>query len=234
MSMSLMYIKQRTFVREAPITQCNVLGSLQYGKTVEPTGQVRGIYSEIRFGIAFGWVHTEALTDVPMRKHAILKKDDYPAENMMDVANECLSKIPIGIIRHIQKNGWSILITSKDLDEHFYNGQYGGVGGVTDYGNRDIYLQHVRWDIENCTAHEIGHVIDYIAGFVSDNPEFVAAFEEEKHNFKDSTSVGDGHEISCPREYFASLFSEFLKNPGACNASVPKSSTFIANFVNKF
>lgn len=228
------YLKQRSFVRTAPIIKCEVLANLPYGTEVKLTGLVRDSFSEIYYGIGYGWVHTESLSEIPMRTHDILKTDGHPAMNMLDVANACLSKLPIRLITYLQEQGWSVLITDKDLDLHFYNGQYGGVGGVTDYANRLIYLQDCRWDIENCICHEIGHVIDYLCKFVSDSDEFLSIFGSEKYSFKDSTSVGDGHETSCSREYFASVFSEFWMNPASCMSSAPKSCTFVANFANKF
>lgn len=232
--MSMKYLNQRAFIRALPQTKCVVLGQLEYGDTIDATDIVSGMFRQIKMNDGrFGWVHRHCLSDIPMRVHDIICEDDNPAGNMMELANACLSKLPFDIIDYIKAHGWHILITSKDLDDYFYHGQYGGVGGVTDYANRDIYLQHVRWDIENCMYHEVGHVLDYLAGFVSDSPEFIAAFRAENANFKDSTSVGDNHEISCPREYFASVFSEMMLHPGHCEVEIPVSCKFIADFVKK-
>ena len=227
----------RGFVRYSPHVKSLVMQSVSYGDIVEITGNVSEQFSEIIVGDTLGWVHTANILDVPMRKHPIVVEDGYPyypANNMLDLANMYLSYLPESFLDNIYKQGWRIVVTARDLDMYFYSGKYDGVAGVVDYAHKCVYLQDTRLDIMEAIYHELGHVCDYLAGMVSDNSEFVEIFNCEKDNFNDSTSVGDGHEKSCPREYFASVFSEMLRNSGKCKSEIPESYNFIEKIVNKF
>ena len=236
--MELRYVTTRTFLRGWPSAKSTlVICSLHYGDVVQVTGNVCEQFSEVVYEGKSGWMHTSNLSSVPMRTHGIVKEDvypNYPANNMLDLANMYLSHLPESFIEKLHELGWSIVITARDLDMYFYKGKYGGVSGVVDYAHRNIYLQDVRQDIDEAIYHEIGHVVDYLSGMVSDSPEFLRIFNLEKEQFHDSTSVGDGHEKSCPREYFASVFSEMIRNPVACRSEIPKSCEFVTKFVKNF
>lgn len=235
--MELRYVNGRGFVRYSPQVKSLVMQSVAYGDIVEVTGNVSGQFSEILMGDTLGWVHTENILSVPMRKHPIVIEDGYPnfpAGNMLDLANMYLSYLPESFLTNIYNLGWRIVITARDLDMYFYKGKYDGVAGVVDYANKIVYLQDTRLDIMEAIYHELGHVCDYLAGLVSDSKEFLEIFTREKDQFNDSTSVGDGHETSCPREYFASVFSEMLRNPSKCKSEIPESYAFVEKIVNNF
>lgn len=231
------YVNCRMFVRPEPVVKCVVLGQFGYGDEVIITGRFVDDFAEVKWYDTTGWVFSSGLSVLPMYRYDIVQADDYPQMNMLDVVNAHLSMLPDYIIDVLKTNGWSILVTSKNLDDYFYKGAYaaaGGVAGVADYANKRVYIQDVVLDIQNALYHEIGHVFDYLMGFVSDSSVFLQVFELEKNQFHDSTSVGDGHEISCPREYFASVFSEMMLHPMSCQRNVPESYSFLEKSVNKF
>lgn len=235
--MELRYVKHRGLLRGCPQVKSEIVCSVQYGDVVELLGNDCEQFSYVLFGGKLGWLHTECLSEIPMRKSPIVEEDVHPylpAGNMLDLANMYLSYLPEAFVEKFHSAGWKILITARDLDLYFYKGKYGGVSGVVDYANRNVYLQDVRQDISEAIYHEIGHVVDYLSGMVSDSPEFLRIFNTEKDNFHDSTSVGDGHEKSCPREYFASVFSEMVINLEKCKAEIPETCTFVSKFVKNF
>lgn len=232
--MEIKYLRQRAFVRSLPKAKCVALDSLKYGDKVITTGNTKDAYVEIEYQGGVAWVSVGALSDTPMRVHSILGIDGHPAENMVDFANFYLSRLPVEFINKVESHGWHILITNKDLDEYFYKGKYGGVAGVADYSTHNVYLQDTWQDISEAIYHELGHVVDYLSGMVSDTPEFLAIYDKEKDNFNDSTAIGDGHEKSCPREYFASVFSEMVYHKAECECEIPESCSFLENFVNNF
>lgn len=66
-----------------------------------------------------------------------------------------LKKIPSAIISALEKEGWVIVITDRNLEEKYgYNYE---IYGVTDKEEKRIYIYTHKEGIEYALAHELGH-----------------------------------------------------------------------------
>lgn len=147
--------------------------------------------------------------------------DGNVSQTFVNEADVEAAKIPASVLNYLSDAGWDFVITDKNLGRTFFPGLNSSVAGVTDFDGKIVYIEDRTSATSRAVLHEIGHAVDYELGGMSLQQRFQDIYVREKHAFRDTTSVGDGHEISSPTEYFASAWSEFFMNPGRLKALTP-------------
>ena len=142
--------------------------------------------------------------------------------------NSELSKAPKQDVDLVFQSGWAIEVTDENFGERY--GYTTPVAGLTDYGNKIIYIKEDR--INRALLHEIGHVLDYECGLPSQTEEFHQIYVVEKQRFVDCTSVNDRHEIVNEKEYFASVYQNIILNYEDTVRNVPRTVEFIERELN--
>ncbi|MCD8368945.1 MAG: NINE protein [Clostridiales bacterium] len=150
------------------------------------------------------------------------EKDGDVDDTFVTQANELLALLPYEVQEQFGEDGWTFVITDKNLSQYFYNGAYSSVAGTTTVPDRWIYIEDRTKAVSRSVIHETGHALDYELGYPSQSDEFKTIFAAEKSSFRDSTSVGDSHEASNCYEYFASAWSEYILNPTGLIARTPQ------------
>ncbi|MCD8082356.1 MAG: hypothetical protein LUE86_02225 [Clostridiales bacterium] len=155
------------------------------------------------------------------------EKDGNVDDAFVTQANELLSLLPYEVREQLGKDGWTFVITDKNLSQYFYNGAYRSVAGTTALPEQWIYIEDREKAISRSVIHETGHAIDYELGWVSRSEAFKTIYHAEKGSFCGSTSTGDSYEVSSDQEYFASAWSEYILNPTSLLARTPQTYAFI-------
>lgn len=174
----------------------------------------------------------EVEQQMPAEYNGYVKPSGDVSLKLLDYANSLLGRVPSALLNAFTQDGWTIYVTSDDLNDKYYGGQYGELSGITVYDDKVIELEDNKGDINGALVHEFGHYLDRKCEYPSYSAEFETIYNEEKYTFVDSTSVGDGHEISDTQEFFASVFSEAMLNPEGCKATAPKAYEYVMQIAN--
>lgn len=140
-----------------------------------------------------------------------------------------LDLLPDGLLEYLYDNGWEIELTDMNLSEEFDYPM--SICGITLYDEKRIYITDGTYYIRRVTLHEVGHAFAYESGKMDLTKEFKEIYNEEKDNFVDCTSIGDGHETSDVREYFASVFQNMFLDYEETYNSVPETVNYIESIV---
>ena len=156
----------------------------------------------------------------------IIKAGVGVSRKVYELACEYYANLPISVRMKIESHGWEIIIKPNLKAAMGYSYS---IQGLTNYGEKCVYLDNRSIAVTDALYHEIGHAIDSINDFPSSSNEFLALYEEEKADFTYIDAVGDGHEISNHLEFFASIFSSIIKG---ASTSAPGSEDFVRIYVN--
>ena len=140
-----------------------------------------------------------------------------------------LDLLPDGLLEYLYDNGWKIELTDMNLSEEYDYPM--SICGITLYDEKQIYITDGTYYIRRVTLHEVGHAFAYESGKVDLTREFKEIYNEEKDNFVDCTSIGDGHETSDVQEYFASVFQNMFLDYEETYNSVPETVNYIESIV---
>ena len=159
----------------------------------------------------------------------VLEEEHYEPsmEELLDVE---LTILPDNLLNYLYDNDWEIELTDMNLAEEFDFPMQ--IAGLTYYDTKTIYISNAdEYYIRRVTLHEVGHAFAYQANEADLTNEFLKIYEEERYNFVDCTSIGDGHEFSDSQEYFASVFQNIYLNYDETVANVPKTVYYIENVI---
>lgn len=126
--------------------------------------------------------------------------------------------VPARLRELFESDGWHVHVTGDELHAE---GVSSGVVALTDYDVRMIYIS--EYD-SGAILHEMGHYLDYVCGFVSqDMPATVYA--EGLDGFYAMVSDGvldtDVHNYETTQEFFAECFGLYVGNPDLLYAYCP-------------
>ncbi len=132
-------------------------------------------------------------------------------------------KLPTKITDTFFENGWQVILTTKNIEETYWDGEYiGKIAGITVYGDKRIYIQAKQSSIESVTIHEFGHYLDYISNRVSKTPEFMACYEEEQ----DTEALSDYAKTNS-MEFFAEAFELYILDEELARKEIPNTVVII-------
>jgi len=140
----------------------------------------------------------------------------------IEQAEENLELVPDEIMNNFVKEGWKFYITTRDINEEYFNSRYNEVLGVTSYKEKCIKVMNEEFAIELAVIHEVGHYFDYLTKFSSVSDEFRQIYEEEIGEFR--KKIEAGVQIFNEREFFAQTFYYLIKDPSKCT---PKALEFV-------
>ncbi len=122
-----------------------------------------------------------------------------------------LKKIPSAIISALEKEGWAIVITDRNLEEKYgYNYE---IYGVTDKEEKRIYIYAHKEGIEYALAHELGHFLDEYLGGLSGSKKWLSIHSAHKALPKIPLSYFTGN-IEKHDEFFADCFLLYINDSG--------------------
>jgi hypothetical protein len=134
-----------------------------------------------------------------------------------------ISQVPEWIMCKFISDGGTINITNTPLYEILaeqYNytfkldGIIYGFYVIDEAGNPQIWLNNNIRQIGEAVLHELGHYVDSINGYISNENEFMQAIGE-------SGNTEQAYNLA--KEIFADHFSLFIKNPEALKKQYPLS-----------
>lgn len=139
---------------------------------------------------------------------------------------ETLKVVPDKILQDFNKDGFEIILTDVNISEKYYKGKVIGIiSGLFVEEDKKIYISRKSNYINYATIHEIGHYFDFKNNWSSVSKEFINIYESEKEKLK--TVSCDDHYKSNSKEFFATSFKEFLKNPKRLKKYTPLTYEYI-------
>lgn len=151
-------------------------------------------------------------------------------ESIGNYANTILKLVPSNVRSSFKKDGYKVLVTSKDIARtYFKTNKYGHIIGLTTSYDKAIYISAKRNDIYNSLLHEFGHYVDYRNMKSSNSPEFIDIYNKEKNKF--AVESKDGHYKSNQQEFFAEVFQETILHPERCKKTAPRAYKFVKKMV---
>ena len=130
-------------------------------------------------------------------------------ESSINLATIYYKAIPWELRKDFVKEGWNLIITDKNINDEYYNGEIKReLAGLTLLKEKKIYISHKSRHIRQAMVHEFGHYLDIKLGFVSETKEFKEIYEEEKEHIKEKWKF-DGHASSNSQEFFAECFANY-------------------------
>ena len=136
-----------------------------------------------------------------------------------------MALIPSEELNFLKIRGWKFELTDTDLADKY--GYEGKISGVTDYENKTIYIMNTEYSVRRALLHEAGHALASELRYPDYSEEFYELYQLEKDNFTDCTSAGDGHEISNPIAYYASVYQNMILDYDETFNEVPNTVRYI-------
>lgn len=162
-----------------------------------------------------------------------IKIDGSVSEELIELLNDELNKIPSSIMNKYFDIGGKIILTSYDIATTYYNDYaIGSLMELHDARQQILYISARSKAIKQGAIHGMGHAFDSITGWTSyKTNEFINIFNEEKNTIK--TVDGGNYHKTNEREYFAEAFYSFIVSPSTTRSSAPKTVSFLENLMSK-
>ena len=138
--------------------------------------------------------------------------------------NEYVGLVPDGILSDIQDFGYKIRLVDKPNNQS-------GICGITLTKKKEIQIQAIEKKFRRSVIHEIGHAYDHYTGWISESPDFINIFGEEKESFMVTGSKPDGYHKTNVKEYFAEAFQMYIYDSATLQASAPQTYEFMKSIV---
>ena len=152
---------------------------------------------------------------------------------------ETYEKIPAGIRRELESDGWIIRLGPDVAIENYTLQNEDLPNGIVIYGNasfadRVITLRNSSDYAFKSIAHEVGHYVDISLGWknigakYSDAEVFRSLYKEEAPAFPADALVTD------EGEYFAEAFDEFCVKPSSLQKHCPKTYAYFEDLLKDY
>lgn len=123
--------------------------------------------------------------------------------------NRELAKIDKKLLNKFKKSKWKIYVTSKNLNQIYYNNKYTSVLGSTNKKEKTIWIENNLDAVNNAPIHEFGHWIDMNNDWLSKKNSFKKIDKEER---KKLIKTFDITTLSNQQETFADAFMWYVKD----------------------
>lgn len=144
----------------------------------------------------------------------------------VNIVEEKLLNIPENIMQLFIESGWDIKITTENIAETYFNGEYSSVLAVAIRSKKVILIEDREKAVNNSVEHEIGHFVSAINGEVCLSEEFREIYYEEVETFKNQ--ISDSNCVRDEYEFFAEAFYYLLKDKSKCT---PRVTEFIERYM---
>lgn len=145
--------------------------------------------------------------------------------SFMFQANRELSYLPDYIKSKFASDGWSFVITSKDLDaslaesdSKLYDPGDEKVLGLTEPSKKTVSISPDSLSVSSSCLHEMGHYVDWSLGYASQSEEFAHAVDADGESF--ASCFPYGH-LDVIEEMYAESFEIYWKKPEALAENCP-------------
>ena len=122
-------------------------------------------------------------------------------------------------------SGWSMVVTSEDLNEKYYNGEFREVLGSTSYENSEISISDSLQAADDATLHEFGHWVDWYLNSPSDSEVFKEIYKKEQENFYSKFNLPMHWN---EKEFFAEAFDRFYTDRIRLEKIAPELYSYMA------
>lgn len=203
------YATQTVNVRSGPDTSYNVLTTLSLNDEVLVNGKVNDWYQIVYLGsnayVSSNYLSTEK---VEIKTSGIVETlGSISFESIMYAENEIV-KLPQNIIDSFKNDNWHFYLTTENIAQTMFQGQYNSVMGGTDYGNRTIKVSHNYSYIKESCLHEFGHYVYWKNNrLASTSDELTNAFNADVQN---ANIVGITYGLNDCVEFYAEVFYQYL------------------------
>ena len=166
---------------------------------------------------------------IEKRNSSVIIEYNPEAININDSINKGLNQVPEFILTRFNDEGWKIKVEPL-LQTIPYKGVEFAAAGSTNYNTKVITLEaNARIATETLT-HEFGHYFDYINNRISLTEEWTMLYKTEwKGLYLLNRSF---HNVDCPQEFFAEIFSWYLEKPELVQKSCPRSFEAMDTLIN--
>lgn len=158
----------------------------------------------------------------------ICEKDGYVDDHWISDINAQLAMIPSNLITEFQNDGWHIYCTDMDIDDVYYNSQFGAVMGTTNYEEHRILIEDRTMAVTDAVIHEMGHWLDWHNGTVTNSDEFMNIYYAETDVFKSTFNMTCYYD---QKELFAEAFWKYLTDNQQLANSCPQLYNFMSRYV---
>lgn len=158
------------------------------------------------------------------------------ANQKKEIDKMIVDLIPRGLIDSFRYSGNRLILTSKDI--RTVNGSNFDFepSGTYNSTKKELFLSNKnnnKWGRDSL-VHEFGHYLDYLlvsvlntSSRLSKTPEFMSVWESERLNLKVDYLSNLSYYQDSVTEYFAQVFSEYIKNPNRLKANTPKTYEYM-------
>ena len=160
--------------------------------------------------------------------NAVLTSETGANPDVIEAMHQELQLAPPHVLQTLIDNNWKVIVCNGGLGAR--EGLPYSIAGSTYYDEKCCYIDNRITCPRRAGLHEIGHAIDNIYGDISQSEEFQVIYYEERYSFQDITSMGDGHESSDLREFFASVYQNYIINPDGYQYA-PKAYDFVSHYM---
>lgn len=137
------------------------------------------------------------------------------------ISNYC--KIPENVRERFQLDGWTLTITTENLEDTWFAGWGIPVASGYDYLLKEIRLENTKNGV-NAVVHEMGHFVDYKLGFISNSEDWQNIWKTEY-----TTKYGNSSSL----EGFAESFEHTFMYGEKYKKTHPLSYVFIMDACSK-
>lgn len=138
------------------------------------------------------------------------------------------NKLPANYRAIFEENNGQVIISATDLG--LDNGRKENTILAFTYPERFYIKLDNRNAAKSSVLHEMMHVIDYKAGWVSQSDEFTVIYNSEVNAFR-SVWKTDSQNTSNATEYLGEAFMVYINNPDLLRDSCPLTYDYIVNFI---
>lgn len=143
-----------------------------------------------------------AVTDVTVPVERLENTSD-------DIYNEVVNQVgyvPDKLRKCFVDSGWRLILTSENIAQTEFGGQYKSIRGMTSYTNKYIKIHNRMIAAKTAVQHEFGHFLYDLSNrfYGQKQKEICDAFELEKDNLGKALSGTNGLEE--PIEFYAEVF----------------------------
>lgn len=147
-----------------------------------------------------------------------------------------LQKIPTNLQQAFIDRGWHFYITTEDIAQTYFDGQYSSVMGVTfaDGGGGSsglIKIEDRERAINGSVLHEFGHFMYWGGTRYRDYESVMQCMESDLSGAK---SMGIVYGLDSGIEYYAECFSFVINNPEQCQKYIPNTYNLIMSDIENF
>ena len=99
-------------------------------------------------------------------------KEGNVSDNLINLAIQQLDTyVPEAVQRVLKNKGWTVYVTSDNIDQKYFFGAYGSVSGVAVANSSTkgsfVAMENREKAVLNSVVHELGPAVDYDLGYVS-------------------------------------------------------------------